>query len=222
MFAAASLAMLAEVGLITIQQWRGVPSHFNRSTDFDATILLWIEGLILFATLVIADLTWRSFLSISESPDMKLAIRSGMAMLLFACLLGFISVGFGNYQQSIGKAPGTFGKAGVMKFPHGMPIHAIQVFPALAWILCRVGASDVVRYRAVRCAVWAMLSFTLFSLIQTYSGRARFDVGWISAMVLAVSCVLLFVPMFALASRAFQRLRDKSLVGQSSRFETGK
>lgn len=64
--------MLAEVGLITIQQWRGVPSHFNRSTDFDATILLWIEGLILFATLVIADLTWGSFLSISESPDMKL------------------------------------------------------------------------------------------------------------------------------------------------------
>ncbi|MFT5525089.1 MAG: hypothetical protein ACI9HK_003055, partial [Pirellulaceae bacterium] len=34
-----SVAMLVEVALITVQQWRGVPAHFNRATALDAAIL---------------------------------------------------------------------------------------------------------------------------------------------------------------------------------------
>lgn len=222
LFAAFSFAMLAEVGLITLQQWRGVPSHFNRSTAIDATILMWIEGLILFATVVIADLTWRSFSRLTATRDMTFAIRSGMALLLFACLLGFVLVGYGNHQRSIGRPPGIYGQAGVMKFPHGMPIHAIQFFPVLAWSLYQLGASDVVRFRAVCFAIWSMLWFTIFSLIQTFSGRARFDVGWISALVLSASCVFLTVPVFALVSSVFKRARTDQCVSNKLQADIGK
>lgn len=100
-----SFAMLLEVGLITLQQWRGVGSHFNSSTPFDATVLAWIEGLIVFATIVIADVTRRSFREVSAGPDLVLAIRGGMVLLLFACLLGFVLVGYGNHRVMQGRPP---------------------------------------------------------------------------------------------------------------------
>ena len=42
--------LLLEVGLITVQQWRGVRSHFNRTTTFDASIEVIMLGLILLVT----------------------------------------------------------------------------------------------------------------------------------------------------------------------------
>lgn len=209
LFTAFSAAMLVEVGLITMQQWRGVASHFNRATPFDANVLGWIEGLIVFATIVIADLTLRSFRTLNTSSDMKLAIRGGMALLLLACLLGFVLVGYGKYQQSIGQHPGTYGDAGVMKFPHGMPIHAIQYFPLLAWSLARLHVKETARLFAVRSAVLSLVGFTLFSLIQTFSGRARFDVGWVSGFTLVTSIGLLAMPI-ALVIRGFARSVDKA------------
>lgn len=209
LFAAFSAAMLAEVGLITMQQWRGVASHFNRTTPLDANVLGWIEGLIFFATIVIADLTYRSFGSLKTSPDMKLAIRGGTALLLFACLLGFVLVGHGNYQQSIGQHPGTYGDAGVMKFPHGMPIHAIQFFPLLAWCLTKLRVKERVRLAAVRYAVLSIVAFTTFSLTQTFSGRARFDVGWVSGFTLVLSIGLMAMPI-AVVVRGFGRSVGKA------------
>lgn len=202
LFTAFGLAIFAEVVLITLQQWRGVPSHFNRNTTLDATILFWIEGLILFVTLVIADCTWRSFKPLNETREITLAIRSGMALLLFGCLLGFVLVGYGNYQQSIGQPTGIFGKAGVMKFPHGMPLHAIQFLPALVWGLRLFGISEAVRYRTVCFALYSMLAFTLFSLVQTFAGRTRFDMNAVSAVVLGIAIAFLVVPAF----RVFQDL----------------
>jgi hypothetical protein len=186
-----SAAMLIEVGLITMQQWRGVASHFNRSTPFDANVLSWIEYLIIFASLVIAALTWRSFGQLATNRDMALAIRGGMSLLLFACLFGFVMVGYGNYRVAMGYAPEIFGAAGVMKFPHGMPIHAIQYLPVLSWLLRKLGLEAPDRRFAIGCALASIVSFTAFSLLQTFTGRARFDVTLLSGSLLVVS--ILFV-----------------------------
>ncbi|MFO0527171.1 MAG: hypothetical protein ACK52A_03650, partial [Planctomycetota bacterium] len=45
--------LLLEVALITLQTWRGVPSHFNRSTPTDAAIETTLLVLISIATLII-------------------------------------------------------------------------------------------------------------------------------------------------------------------------
>lgn len=37
---ALSLANTGEVFCVALQQWRGVPSHFNNSTPFDAAVFL--------------------------------------------------------------------------------------------------------------------------------------------------------------------------------------
>ena len=184
LFSLFSVAMILEVGLITFQQWRGVASHFNRSTPFDATVLAWIEGLIVFATIVIAEVTRRSFQEVMAGDDFVLAIRGGMVLLLFACLLGFVLVGYGNYRISRGQDPGIYGNAGVMKFPHGMPIHAIQYLPITAWIFRRIGVSEQRCRHAVKVMLKLVLALTLFSMLQTFTGRARFEMSWLSAVVL--------------------------------------
>ena len=97
-------------------------------TPFDAGVLGWIEFLILFATIVIADLTIRSFGHLSAARDMRLAIRSGMLFLLFACLFGFLMVWHGERQLALGKPHGVYGQAGVMKF-HARHAHSCDSIP---------------------------------------------------------------------------------------------
>lgn len=195
LFATFSVAMLAEVALITMQQWRGVASHFNRDTAFDATVLLFIEGLILFATLVIAELTRRCLLRFDSDtpPDMRLAIRSGMAFLLFACLLGFALVAHGNRQSADGLAPGIYGERGVTKFPHGVPIHAIQFLPFAAWFWRIRGVIEQQRFRNVVLVTVSIVLFTFFSIAQTLGGRDRFEMTWTSGAVLVLSAIAMLV-----------------------------
>lgn len=195
-----SLAMTAEVALITMQQWRGVPSHFNRATDFDSAVLFGVESLILFATIVICELTRRCFQDhVTNASDMRLAIRGGMSLLVFACLLGFVLVAYGNSRMAVDADPGIYGKAGVMKFPHGVPIHAIQFLPALAWCLRRFDIGEEDRRFAVGCSLISIVSFTAFSLLQTFSGRSRFDVMWTSGLLLLISVVLVVAPLLRLS-----------------------
>ena len=208
-----AVAMLVEVGLITLQQWRGVASHFNRATLFDGTVLLWIEGLIVLVTIAIAELTRRSFGPLRAAADMALAIRGGMAFLFFSCLLGFVVVAWGNYQMATGHSPETFGAAGIMKFPHGVPIHAIQFIPIFTWLLKRSGVSESRRTLAVAYAIASVGALTAFSLLQTFSGRGRFEVWWPSAAVLVASAVLLLISVWIGLSVASEKDRSQGVEG---------
>jgi hypothetical protein len=206
LLSAFGVAMLVEVGLITLQQWRGVPSHFNRSTPFDANVLLLIESLIVFVTIVIAYLTWRCFRPLATQTDMTLAIRGGMALLLFSCLLGFVLVAHGNHQVTLGQPPEVFGAAGVMKFPHGTPMHAIQFLPFLAWVLRKLRVEQRKCFLAVAGALTSVSSFTAYSLLQTFTGRARFDLWWLSAVLLVASAIFLSGPACLGVRQAVRRL----------------
>lgn len=74
-----------------------------------------------------------------------------------------------------------------MKFPHGMPIHAIQYLPITAWIFRKLGASEQQRLVAVKVMLKSVIAFTLFSMLQTFTGRGRFEWWWLSAVVLIVA-----------------------------------
>lgn len=185
-----AIVMLFEVGLITLQQWRGVASHFNRETPLNSAILTSIEALIFFATLVIADLTLRSFGRLQANADMALAIRGGMALLLFSCLLGFVLVFYGNQRVAQGLAPEVYGAAGVMKFPHGAAMHAIQLLPIVSWLLTKLDMGERDRFSTISYALSSVVAFTAFSLWQTFSGRSRFDVTYASTGLLVATGLL--------------------------------
>lgn len=178
-------SLFVEVALITLQYWRGVASHFNHSTPLDAMIESVMFVLIIFATLCIASLCWRSNCLPSTDPSLKLAIRAGLWLLLISCGLGFMATVAGEMNVARGAPPEVWGHAGILKYPHGAALHAIQVLPLLAWFLQQLRSRRAVWLLWV--AVGSQVLFLVHALWQTASGRSRFDLDATGQLTLAAS-----------------------------------
>lgn len=186
-----SLSLVIEVGLITLQTWRGVASHFNKSTPLDASIGEAAQWLVWLASLMIAYLAFRSLVSLSVDRSYALAIRAGMLSLVAGCLLGIWTSFRGEQQLAAGLAAELIPPHGVLKFPHGMAMHVVQVLPIFAWLADTFGQSS---RRISTIVVLAAIASTLmiaYSLVQTLAGRGRFD-GSFPGLVLLIASLALF------------------------------
>jgi hypothetical protein len=183
--------LLVEVGLITLQQWRGVPSHFNRATTLDALIEAVMLGLILFVTVGVAWLCWRSRWLRPMVESQAIAIRAGLWFLLVSCGLGLFTTIAGELNLAQGRPLEIWGRAGVLKYPHGAALHAIQILPALALLLQWLRVTWLVA--VVRAAVVVQALFLLHALGQTLAGRTRTDFDLWSVTALATVGMLLLI-----------------------------
>ena len=170
-----SISMLVEVGLITLQTWRGEASHFNYTTAFNSTVGHTMLVMITFATIVIIYLAARALRYLDVESDVRLAINSGFVFLVLSCIIGFVISDYGNHEAVIGKNPSIYGEAGVTKFPHGVAIHAIQFFPFACWVLHLLGVSLNWRKQIVWGLIVIMSVMLIFAVVQTLRGKARYD-----------------------------------------------
>lgn len=202
-----AVALTVEVALIDLQRWRGVASHFNRSTSLDSFLYDAMGVLILWVTFVIGDFTIRSFRQpIGLPADIRLAMQAGLVTLFWSCVLGIWASVYGERQMMVGLPPERLGAAGVPKFAHGAVIHALQWLPLLAWAAKRVGFGERRRLWLVWMATLGTVLLSAYSLLQTLAGRARVDGSWPLAPVLAAAVMLLLVPLaVTLAAFALRR-----------------
>ena len=176
------VSLVAEVLLISGQAWRRVPSHFNRTTAVDTVIEVSMLACILFAVVGILVLTWRSMQQNAfdaVSPARILAQQTGMIFLTLSCFLGISITVIGNYQLLTGGSTETVGGKGVLKFPHGAVLHAIQTLVAWSWLCDRFHA--VHGKMSVALLSGAHLVFLMYAVRQTSMGRSRWDgdgVAW--------------------------------------------
>jgi len=199
---ATAWSLLVEVGLIDLQRWRGVASHFNRQTAFDSFVYDAMGALILVVSIVALDLTIRCFRQpTSFAPEMLLAARAGLVLLVISCLLGIWVGIYGDMRTAAGLPAEIYGTAGVPKFPHGAVIHALQWLPLLAWLARQAAVPERLRMPLVASAAVGSALVGVYALLQTLSGRARFDASLGPALLLAAGILLLAVP--ALASAAW-------------------
>jgi hypothetical protein len=197
---------VAEVFLITMQRWRGVPSHFNEATTFDTAVFRTMGGLVAVAGLVIATVTVWSFRSLRATPSMAWAIRVGLVLLVASQLLGgaIIANGLAKADAEAVAAGSTFGAAGGIKVPHAVSLHAVQLLPALAWLLGFTAWAERRRAQVVLVAAAGYLGLFLVTVIQTFSGVPTLELDAGVAVLLAASALALAGP-FVVTMRELAR-----------------
>ena len=141
------LTMASEIALIDVQCWRGVASHYNQATVSGVVIFALMGVLIVTSVTAVGLLGARVARSREVALDTRLAAGGGVAMLLVGSVVGAVMASVGSAHHATG--------GGVLKVPHAVALHAIQVLPVLAWWLAQRGVSTGARARLVIGAIGA-------------------------------------------------------------------
>ncbi|MEV4106793.1 hypothetical protein [Nonomuraea sp. NPDC049695] len=155
-FAAASTL---EVALITVQAWRGVPSHFNMETAFDTTVSRVLAaggGVLITIAITMTVAAFRPHPDVA--PSMRLAVRAGFATLLAAMAFGAVMIARGVLEVVTGNQQLAYTVATTLKPAHAVFMHGVLLLPALAWLLSRTLPAEATRLRWIRLATWIYVS----------------------------------------------------------------
>ena len=194
---------LVEVGLITVQAWRGEASHFNFTTATDSIIFSAMGAAIGVFSLALVALTIWAVVQRPADRVTRWGLLAGLALVVTGLGLGQWVIGLGlEMAEQLGHAPDTVvaGEAGVAKFPHAMALHGIQLFIG-ASILARSGRLGArSRLNVVRMTVFGYMTLVAWSIVHTNAGRAPFDLsglegvlGIAGAALLAAAAILITV-----------------------------
>jgi len=167
-----------EVGLITMQAWRGRASHFNTLAPGDAAVFIAMAVMVAVMSLcLVAVLVW----SLARPPQdrlVRLAVLGGLVLIVAGLGLGQWIVELGNdFVETHRAVPDTvmYGQRGVAKFPHAVALHGIQLFILAAVLARRSRLTETSRRRAVRLVVWSYAAVLVFASAQTVTGNGLVD-----------------------------------------------
>jgi len=170
-----------------LQAWRGVPSHFNLETTFDALVArtLAAGGIALVAIIVV--LAFASFRANSAVPiSLRIAIRIGFVALVGAVAVGALMIAKGMMLVFAGDPQAAYATGGAMKPTHAVAMHAILVLPMLAWVLSFANWSERRRIGAVLAA---SAGYIAIASVIALANVAGIDSGQMSAAMIALFAV---------------------------------
>jgi hypothetical protein len=165
-------ACVLETALVSLQAWRGVPSHFNIETPVDAVIaqLLAAGGVTLVA--IIAALTFVSFRAAPATPAaMRVAIRTGFVVLLGSMVTGALMIAKGMSLVFTGAPESAYLTGGSLKPTHAVTMHGILVLPALAWLLPLTGWNERRQTGVILVAAAMYVAFAAAIAVGNLTGR---------------------------------------------------
>lgn len=198
LLAAFTIACIVETALVSMQAWRGVPSHFNVETPFDAGIVAMLAGGGFALVAMILTLTFVSFRRNPAVPDsLRLAIRSGFVTLSSSLITGAVMIAHGMTLVRAGHADAAYATGGSLKPTHAVTMHAILILPLLAWLLSFVDWPEQRRLNVVRLASAGYLTFASMIAAENVAGFALWQfpllplaIGALGLIGLAVAGVM--------------------------------
>jgi hypothetical protein len=184
------LSGVGETAIIGVQAWRGVPSHYNFTTPFDAALMrggaAGTAGIFVIGTVVLLVAAARS----GTPARMRLGTVAGVAVLLFGCALGLvmISENGGVFQGSIGSGFGnrtagylgpdatTVGRelllirpsthGGDLVLLHAIGVHGLVLLAVPAVLLARTGLDARRRLLVIGTATAAVVLAVAILLVH--------------------------------------------------------
>jgi len=179
-----ALASIAEIGMIGSQAARGLGSHFNNATAYDAMIYK-AMGVGAITLTLPALLIGARFLMLPTSarltPGLKLGIGLGLTLgfLLTFFIAGYMSLQADGHwvnapQTDTGgmTVTGWSRRGGDLRVPHFLATHIMQILPLVGWLAdIKFGASSKWPKRIVIATAIFCVSATGLLFAQALSGR---------------------------------------------------
>jgi len=191
-----------EVTAITLQKWRGVPSHFNTATPFDVAVFGTMATSVQLVVVALVILLIWVALKFRGNKGERLAVIVGLLSLLAAGYIGsqMIQVGEAHYAAT-GSVPYevVFGADGSAKLSHFVGMHLVQFLAVIAIIAPARRRLALVAIGAIGgLAVFASVSVTAASgspwLAPDPGVGALGILGAVTALVALISAVRTFTP----------------------------
>lgn len=167
-------AILLETPILVFQAARGVTSHFNVATPFDAALYFAMGAAAITQMVLLGWTLWLFCTQTVAQPKLYLyGIRAGMALVLLGMLPGFAMVGRG--QHSVGVADGGVGlplanwstAGGDLRVAHFFGLHAIQVLPIVGLLFgqlqVRLGTRRSLAAFTLFASAYALLLVSTFA-----------------------------------------------------------
>ena len=163
-------ACVLETFLVSLQTWRGVPSHFNVETPVDAAIAqtLALGGFTLVAIIIVLSVAVFRH-GRAMPPPFRLAIRAGFVALVGAQVVGGVMIATGMRLVFGGDPQGAYATGGWLKSVHGVLMHGILVLPLLAWLIARTSSDERSQKRGVRAAIAVYALVVAVTLLAAFN-----------------------------------------------------
>eukprot|EP00746_Dinoflagellata_sp_MGD_P014342 gnl/MRDRNA2_/MRDRNA2_131391_c0_seq1.p1 gnl/MRDRNA2_/MRDRNA2_131391_c0~~gnl/MRDRNA2_/MRDRNA2_131391_c0_seq1.p1 ORF type:complete len:341 (-),score=43.55 gnl/MRDRNA2_/MRDRNA2_131391_c0_seq1:121-1143(-) len=204
-----------EVSVITLQAWRGVPSHFNVETSLDLFLyIVKLFGVSLLAAVCFGVTAGFLLRPCNIAPAKATALRHGLALLSVAALIGFAQVIYGHVPRApqneetalclyvTAGATGSpcyeiYGQS-VIKLAHFMPLHATESLLLLAWAVAQAPHCNLISL--VRIAAGGHWVLTLLSFWTVASGEPfKWDPRPCVAAIACFGSAAIVIPFIAAA-----------------------
>jgi hypothetical protein len=139
-----AICMFIEIALISMQAFRGVPSHFNSTTPFDVAVYSVMGGVIGFNAVLLGILFVIFTFFERGGGTYRPAVIWGMILLLLGNFTGYLMVqNFGAVTGEHLTETGWFitnwnPDAGDFRIAHFLGLHGIQVVPLAAFLIFKL------------------------------------------------------------------------------------
>ena len=133
------ISSLAEVALITLQQWRNVPSHFNASTPFDLGVVVALGAFFVPLSVSLLGIAIWSWRSLPRESNLFLGLKIGMVILILGQVSGVVALieGIRLLRENGGDITSLYPAMNAYKLPHAIALHAVQTLAVSGFLADR-------------------------------------------------------------------------------------